>query len=215
MNNLYKIQKRIIVIIITIVIGIIGYYIYGRENSEENIIKNEELMVKQDETEQSEKKGKIVIHITGAVKNEGVITLEENSRIADAVEAAGGLTEDADMGKINLAYILEDGIKVKIPSKNDVEEEKMEEELTDYEEFVENIPESNIKSEKGGTSVVNINKATQTELETLPGIGPSIAIKIINYREENGKFSSIDDLKKVSGIGDSKFENIKNLISVK
>ena len=215
MNNLYKIQKRIIVIIITIVIGIIGYYIYGRENSEENVIKNEEIMVKQEETEQNEKNGKIVIHITGAVKNEGVITLEENSRIFDAVEAAGGLTEDADMSKINLAFVLEDGIKVRIPSKNDVEEEKMEEELTDHEEFVENMPESNIKSEKGGTGVVNINKATQTELETLPGIGPSIALKIINYREENGKFSSIDDLKKVSGIGESKFENIKNLISVK
>ena len=59
-------------------------------------------------------------------------------------------------------------------------------------------------------SVVNINTATQTELETLPGIGPSLALKIINYRKENGKFSSIEDIKNVSGIGDAKFENIKN-----
>lgn len=65
------------------------------------------------------------------------------------------------------------------------------------------------------TSKININKATQTELETLPGIGPAIATKIINYRDENGKFATIEDIKKVNGIGDSKFENIKDLISVK
>ena len=63
-------------------------------------------------------------------------------------------------------------------------------------------------------SVVNINTATQTELETLPGIGPSLALKILNYRKENGKFSSIEDIKNVSGIGDAKFENIKNYIRV-
>ena len=67
---------------------------------------------------------------------------------------------------------------------------------------------------KTNKSLININEATQTELETLPGIGPSTALKIISYREENGKFSSIEDIKKVSGIGENKFENIKGLICV-
>lgn len=214
MNNLSKMQKRIIIIVAVLVIGIIGYYIYGREKEGSDIIKNEEIMVKSDEKEET-KEGKIVVHITGAVKNEGVVTLKENSRVTDAVNAAGGLTEDADMSKINLAYVLEDGIKIKIPSINDAKETTLNEETTDDEQFVENIPDGNTKSESNTTSVVNINKATQTELETLPGIGPSIALKIINYRNENGKFSSVEDLKNVNGIGDSKFENIKNLISVK
>ena len=210
MNKFNNIQKRIIVIVAVIVIGIIGYYIYGREKGGADIIENEEILVKTDD-KQENKNEKIMVHITGAVKNEGVVKLSENSRITDAIEAAGGLTDDADMSKINLAYVLEDGIKIKIPSKNDVEE-VLNEEATENEQLVQSIPEGNTKSEKG---IVNINKATQTELETLPGIGPSIALKIINYREENGKFSSIEDLKNVNGIGDSKFENIKNYICVK
>lgn len=209
MNRFNNTQKKIIIIVIIIVIGIIGYYIYGREKGGANIVENEEILVKKEEKQDNENK-KIMVHVTGAVKNEGVVTLSENSRIADAVETAGGLTEDADMSKINLAYVLEDGMKLRIPSKNDVEEEA--EEFTEDEYLVENIPQSNTKSEKG---IVNINKATQTELETLPGIGPSIALKIINYREENGKFTSIEDLKNVNGIGDSKFDNIKEFISVK
>ena len=210
MNKFNNMQKRIIIIVAVLVIGIIGYYIYGREKGGTDTIENEEILVKTDD-KQENKNEKIMVHITGAVKNEGVVKLSENSRITDAIEASGGLTDDADMSKINLAYVLEDGIKIRIPSKNDVEE-VLNEQVTEDEQFVESIPESNTKSEKG---MVNINKATQTELETLPGIGPSIALKIINYREENGKFSEIEDLKNVNGIGDSKFENIKNYISVK
>lgn len=210
MNKFNNTQKRIIIIVVIIVIGIIGYYIYGREKGGAEITENDEMLVKTDD-KQENKNEKIMVHITGAVKNEGVITLSENSRITDAVEAAGGLTEDADMSKINLACVLEDGMKIRIPSKNDVED-VLNEEVTEDEQLVESIPEGNTKSEK---RIVNINKATQTELETLPGIGPSIALKIINYREENGKFSSIEDLKNVNGIGDSKFENIKNYICVK
>lgn len=215
MKNLNKTQKRIIIIIAILVVGIIGYYIYGREKDSVDITEEQEMMVKPKENTEENQTGQIVVHITGAVKNEGVVTLKENSRITDAVNAAGGLTEDADMSKINLAYILEDGVKINIPSKNDVTQINPSEESTNDEEIVDAIPESSTKSEGRNTNMVNINKASQTELETLPGIGPSIALKIINYREENGKFSSVEDLRNVNGIGDSKFENIKNLVSVK
>ena len=212
MNNLSKIQKRIFIIVIIIVLGIVGYYIYGRNSNNTEITKEEEILVKTEENTTDLQDGKIIVHITGAVKKEGIVMLRENSRIADAIEEAGGLKEDADMSKINLAYVLEDGIKIKIPSINDKEEN---EEITKDEEVVENTSQSNAGSENNKSETVNINKASQTELETLPGIGPSTALKIINYRNENGKFSSIEDLKKVSGIGDSKFDNIKDLISVK
>ena len=210
MNNLGKTPKNIIIGIVIIAVALIGYYVYGRDTGENELITDDEVLIQQEKTK--EEQAKIVVHITGAVQNEGIVSLDENSRVADAVEAAGGLKDDADMSKINLAYILEDGMKLKIPSVNDVEDSEEDKKLTNDESVVESIPESNVKS---GTSIVNINKANQTELETLPGIGPSIALKIINYRNENGKFSSIEDLKKVSGIGDNKFENIKSYICVK
>ena len=209
MNKFSKTQKNIIIATIIIATAIIGYYVYGRDTNDNEVIKNEDILVENEETKEKNN-SQIKVHIIGAVKKEGIVILEENSRIADAIEIAGGLKENADMNKINLAYILEDGMKIKIPSIDDKEEEN--DELTNNEEIVDIIPEGNKKS---GTEIININKASQTELETLPGIGPSIALKIINYRNENGKFSSTDDLKKINGIGDNKFENIKALISVK
>lgn len=178
----------------------------------------------------------IIIHITGAVRNWGIIELPANSRIADAIEKAGGLTEDADITNVNLAYVLEDGMKVDIPSIN--KEEVNSNDFTTTQS-VENYNSSsndfnnsqngyitkengnNIVTPSTGTNtskskviIVNINTATQTELETLPGIGTSTALKIINYRNEHGRFTNIEDIKNVNGIGDTKFDNIKKLICV-
>ncbi|MBR3163150.1 MAG: helix-hairpin-helix domain-containing protein [Clostridia bacterium] len=213
MNYLSNIKKYILIAIMVVATAIIGYYVYGKNSKNEEYIANEEMIANEDKT--TDDKSKIVVHITGAVQKEGIVTLDENSRVADAIDAAGGLKEDADMSRINLAYILEDGVKIVIPSVNDKDEENNEKnsvETTEDVEVVETIPGSSLKS---GTEMININKASQTELEELPGIGPSIALKIINYRNENGKFTTIEDLKKISGIGDNKFENIKNLICVK
>ena len=136
---------------------------------------------------------------------------------------AGGAKEDANLSKINLAYQLEDGQKLYVPNINDKEEiEYITEDVaknnivnndgivTDEKENNKN--KTNIESEK--KVMVNINKATQAELENLPGIGPAIATRIIEYRNENGKFSSIDDIKNVKGIGDAKYEKIKDSIEV-
>ena len=215
MNNLNKLQKKTIIIAVILVITIIGYYVYGRENTKEDIIEDEEILVKKDENLEEVTEEKIIVHITGAVHNEGIVTLKENSRISDAIDAAGGLTEDADMSKINLAYVLEDGVKIKIPSVNDKNEVREDNNVTNGAEIVDSVLEDTSNSANSKSKMININKASQTELETLPGIGPSIALKIINFRNENGKFSSIEDLKKVSGIGENKYENIKNLICVK
>lgn len=217
MNNLSQNQKKILIVVIIIVVGIIGYYVYSKDESEVQIT-DEEIMIKNNTTEEnaeeSEELEKIKVHIMGAVKNAGVVELNENSRIDDAINAAGGLTKDANMDKINLAYVLEDGVKIRIPSVNDKETEE-EYISTDGVETVDSSIAESTESENSKTSKVNINKADQAELETLPGVGSATAEKIINYRNENGKFSSIEDIKNVNGIGDSKFENLKDLICVK
>jgi len=181
---------------------------------------------------------KIYVYITGEVNVPGVVILNEGSRIVDAINVAGGTTANANVSKVNLVYVLEDGMKVNIPNNNDLKNNPDFEYITmnsgdgasdDY--FGSNSSagsgssgtgasmssSSSSGSGSGGTknySIVNINTATQTELETLPGIGPSLALKIINYRKENGKFSSVDEIKNVSGIGESKFENLKSYISI-
>lgn len=153
---------------------------------------------------------KIIVHITGAIQNAGVIELEKGSRIIDAVNEAGGFTETADTEKINLAYELKDGVKIYIPNINDEESANSREYITDSSGSLPTIEEN--KTEK--ILLININKASQSELESLPGIGPSIALKIILYRQENGNFLQIEDIKNVQGIGESKFENIKQFICI-
>lgn len=181
--------------------------------------------------------GKIYIYVTGEVNVPGVVILNQGSRIADAINAAGGTTAKANVTKVNLVYVLEDGMKVNIPNDNDLKNNPDFEYITlnsgdggrdDYSggassnsyssnDSGSNVSNSSTSSSSGSEkkySMVNINTATQTELETLPGIGPSLALKIINYRKENGRFSSIEEIKNVSGIGESKFESLKRYIKV-
>ena len=193
------------------------------KKEEEKIEPNEEVINDSDNEENNiETENKIFVYITGEVNNPGIVKLNENSRIIDAINSAGGTTNNANISKINLAYVLKDGMKVNIPNKEDLKNNNNFDYITmssgdgKNDNTSENESSLSSKSDKSNTnkSTVNINTATQTELETLPGIGPSTALKIINYRNENGKFSSIDEIKNVSGIGDSKFENIKRYITV-
>lgn len=171
---------------------------------------------------------KIYIYITGEVNVPGVVILNEGSRIVDAINAAGGTTAKANVTKVNLVYVLEDGMKVNIPNDNDLKNNPYFEYITlnsgdggreDYSGGASSTgsSSSNTSATSGSEkkyTIVNINTATQTELETLPGIGPSLALKIINYRKEKGKFSTIEEIKNVSGIGESKFEAFKKYITI-
>ena len=197
--------------VVIIVIAVIIYIIYNNSNNEdysffedENIISNNiseiSNIIEYSSIEYIEEE--IVVHIIGQVVNEGIVKLKEGSRVIDAIEKAGGATEEADLSLINLAYILQDGEKIYIPSVNDKEE-------------MEVLEYTGTSSESKKELKININTAKQAELEKLPGIGESIASKIIDYRNKNGKFSSIEELKNVSGIGESKYNNIKNYVYVK
>lgn len=226
-------KKKIIISAILIIFLIVGFAIYmivenssyGELNLEEemlaeNIANTENMESAGDSTintnvenanQINEEEEKIAVHITGEVKKEGIVYLKQGARIVDAIDAAGGETEEADLSQVNLAYELQDGQKVYIPNKK----EKISQYIT--ENSGNNvIVEGNNSSvnQKGGNEKVNINTATQDELDSLPGIGPSLAERIISYREENGNFKSTDELQNVKGIGDAKYADIKDKVTV-
>ena len=226
MYNFNKKQKIVLVILAIAVILGICYYVYAKDgdfSSMEELQVEESLKANSEEAKEINKENEetIVVHISGAVEQEGIVELKVNSRVADAIEKAGGLKDDANTNDINLAYVLEDGMKIYIPNKQEIEEKQtitkesgIIEENT-AQETTQKTSQTTANKTNSNTKKVNINTALQTELETLPGIGPSIATKIITYRKENGGFKTIKDIKEVSGIGESKFNNIKDLITVK
>lgn len=210
-NKIYKNKLLCAFIIINIILCLIILYVYIKVQIDTNIeIDNSEIIQNSIITENNTTKEeimKIKIHIAGEVKNSGIYELEKECRISDAIEKAGGITPDADLTNVNLAYKLSDGQKIIIPS---IEQENNGNYI--IEESGENIIE-NEKNTKN--SKININTAGITELITLPGIGESTAQKIIDYRDENGKFENIEDIKKISGIGESKYNLLKDYIKVK
>ena len=146
----------------------------------------------------------LIIHITGAVNKPGIYTLPTGSRVGEAIDVAGGLAGDADASLINLAKLVEDGVQIWVPYQ--VEEIVIQDNL----EIVSDEPTS-IQS----LNKININTATQTELESLSGIGPVIAKAIIQYRLENGPFEKIEEIQEVSGIGPVTFEKIRPNITIR
>lgn len=225
-----NVKQKIIVVIIGLVIVILGFlFLYKIFYSEEDEIiieneineENENQIEEKTKTESKigilESKKTVTVHVIGEVNTPGVVTLEEGARIIDAINAAGGKTEEADLSRINLAYVVEDGVQIYVPSITEVANIE-ENEKNDYirEDAGEGIIISTATQEEGEEkqTKVNINTANLEKLQTLPGIGESTARKIIEYREQNGKFQSIEDIKNVSGIGDSKFNSLKDLIVV-
>lgn len=145
--------------------------------------------------------GSVFVHVSGCVANPGVYELEEGQRVADAVEKAGGALEDANLDSVNLARIPQDGEQIHVPSLDAL------------------ASGAAAAGDAGGASAgssarININTATVEELTKLDGIGEATAKKIVADRLKNGSFSSVEDIKRVSGIGDKKFEALKDSICV-
>lgn len=159
----------------------------------------------------------IYVHICGAVESPGVYILAAGSRVYEGIAAAGGFREDACEDFINQAGILQDGQRLVIPT-----EEEAAEVIADgsyqalWQEGAQQAGETGMaESQSGGAGgLVNINTATETELSAIPGIGVGKAAAIVQYRQENGSFSSIEDIMKVSGIKEGTFEKIKDKITV-
>ncbi|WP_195937742.1 helix-hairpin-helix domain-containing protein [Romboutsia sp. 1001713B170131_170501_G6] len=186
-------------------------YVVSKSDKEETKnIKNDEQMDKDKILEKTANKNdidknkskEIRIFVSGEVKNPGVVTIENSKRLIDAIDLLGGFTEEADLNKINLAMTIEDEMHYIIP--------KIGEEINNNNE---NATQNNIKSQEGN-SKININIANVSDLDKLPGVGEATANKILNYREEKGQFKSIEEIKNVNGIGDKKYEDIKEMITI-
>ena len=145
----------------------------------------------------------ITVYVTGAVNRPGVVTLKEGARIGDAVNSCGGVLPTGDAERINMAQVLKDGQKIQVPEKA---------------QAAKAAAADKSKSAKAGSpgdgALVNINTADLQALDALPGVGPSTAQKIIDYRETEGAFQDIADLKKIKGIGEAKFAKLKDKICI-
>ena len=194
-------KKFILPVVIIIIIGILVIKIIDNNYQKDNVDEIKITNIVEESDDKSDEK--IKVYVTGEVKNQGVIELDEGSRIVDAIEKAGGQTAQANLKNVNLAYTLEDGQKINIPNINEPSDESS---ITDNDGVVDSEEKE---------SVVNINKASESELQQLKGIGQALASSIVQYREENGKFKAVEDIKNVPGIGENKFENIKENIKVK
>ncbi len=142
----------------------------------------------------------LYVHVLGAVVHPGLYTLAGGSRVVDAVGAAGGMTAEAEHSGINLARPLSDGEQLVVPRVGDP------------------LPAPDALGPPGGavpSGRVNLNTATEEQLETLPRIGPAMAAKILAWRAQNGRFTSVDDLMNVSGIGQKTFDEMKDLVTVR
>lgn len=157
-----------------------------------------EAMLAEQEYPEPNQVSDICVHVVGEVKQPGIYTLENGSRVYEAIEAAGGLTPEADVKQINLAALAIDGKQIIVPKEG--------EDLTSMQET---------HSGKTTAGLININTASIELLETLPGIGPAKASAIVQYRQQHGAFQRLEDLLNVKGIGPATFESIKNLVTVR
>lgn len=150
-----------------------------------------------------ERSMELTVHVAGAVSQPGLYRLPEGSRVADALDKAGGASPDAVLDNINLAAKLTDGQKVMLARVQSQQQQPL----------AGAAPLAGKAPAQAGT-LININTASAAELETLPGIGPSMSRRIIDHREKNGSFNSVEDLDDVEGIGPRKLESLKDLVTI-
>ncbi len=199
--------QKILVLLVIVIAGSGGLFFLTHKQKEEPETLWEEVDTSEERSEQTtesttSESSTIMVDVKGAVQKPGVYELAKEARMKDAIMLAGGTTEDAEVRQLNLAQKLEDQQMIYVPTKEEAKEMTIE----------ELVPESESSEEK--SDLVNINTADLNELITLSGIGPAKAQAIIDYREENGAFKSIDDLQQVSGFGEKTVEKLRESITI-
>ncbi len=205
MEFLTKKEKIVILAVVFIIISMVLFRMSSKNETQAkyeplNIISTINL---EDDLDKFEEITTIMVHISGQVYKPGIVQLDMGKRVIDAIDLAGGLKKEADLDRINLAKKLLDEEKIYIPKVGEV-----------LNDDIMDLQLTSISSNINSTNKININKCSQMDLESLPGIGPVLALRIIDYRTSNA-FKTVDDLKQVSGIGDKKYESLKDLIIVK
>lgn len=231
MNHLYEYftrdKKLMIKVIAGILLLVIAFFSYLMKNTtkDEAIVITDgtafdgsaAIVLTSAAIEEDSPSLEIVIDISGAVGKPSVLILPEGSRVYEAVEKAGGFTAEADMRFINQAELLTDGQKLYIPTKEEIKQAQngaVPSPITAGSTGFAAIPGAS-SQQSSDQGLINLNTADSAALQQLSGVGPSTAEKIIKYRNENGPFQSIEDIKNVSGIGDKTFEKFKDKIKVK
>ena len=168
-------------------------------------------------------KSEVAVHVTGAVRSPGVYYLSAGARVHEAIEKAGGTTDQADIHSLNLAAKIRDGQQIDVPELRQISNVRqntpmpitVKEHVIPISPDVSVPPQPSIKkSTSSDGSRININTATSQELQTLPRVGPALAQRIIEYRQISGGFSTVDDLANVKGIGGKTLEKIRDSITV-
>ena len=211
------------VILISLLIAVITYCFNQAEivSAETNLIETK------DENKKAETNKKIKVEIKGAINNPGVYELDDNSRVIDVINIAGGLTENADTSLRNLSKKINDEMVIIIYTREEIENYNNSKIKTEYvyievpscpdkvnEACIEDYKEEKQENKEETNNLININTANIDELTKLSGIGEAKAKLIIEYREQNGKFKEIKELTNVKGIGDSLIEKIKDNITI-
>ena len=179
----------------------------------ENNVQIETSTEKSDDT--SKQNSEIAVYISGEVKKPQVVKMKTGDRLVDAVEKCGGMTKDADLNAINLALLLKDEAHYIIPKIGDtsiVSQQNYVNQSSTDDKSINSI--SSVDTSNSSKSTININTADKTALMSLPSIGEKTAQKIIDYRENNGKFQTKEELKNVTGIGDKKYSQLEEFITV-
>ncbi len=188
-------EKGLMTVILILLLSNV-YFIYINNWGQKTVLTPEtidSIFVEEEEEDKS-----VVVYVTGQVKSKGVVCLQEGDRVIDAINAAGGPTGEADLDRINLAELVTDEKWIYVPYVG---------------EEINHAVIGSIGREDEGK--VNINTASASEIERLPGIGPVLAGRIVDFREKRGPFGTPEDIMKVSGIGPRIYESIKDSISVK
>ena len=192
--NIDKEQKQGLILVFILTVGIAGFYFLNSRPSMQPALAPD-LIQGMVQEKFSESPVDLIINVAGKVNNPGVYQLPQGSRVIDAIKAAGNQRNGVDISDINLARVLVDGEQILVGSPK---------------------PSSGKAATKKITidNPLDINRATIRQLDTLPGIGPVTAQRIIDYRTKVGRINSVDELKKISGLGGAKFEEIKSLLRV-
>ncbi len=186
--------KKSLLVLLVLVLAALGGTMYGYSQQDEAV----PLDGGSRQQEGAAPQATVTVYVTGAVNKPGVVTLAEGARLADAVNACGGILPTGDGSKVNLAQTLKDGQKISVPEK------------------AQALGKGGSAAGSGGkeTQLVNLNTADAKDLDSLPGVGPSTAQKIIDYRESEGGFQDISDLKKIKGIGEAKYAKLKDKVCI-
>lgn len=188
--NINPEQKRGLTILFALTIGLGGFYfLNSRPQAEPVVIQEIAPAITESAT------ARLIINVAGKVKNPGVYQLPQGSRVVDAIESAGKQLKGVDISDINLARILVDGEQILVGGSRVASGKAAPKKIT-------------------ADNPLDINRASIAQLDTLPGIGPVTAQRIIDYRTKVGRINTVDELKKISGLGGAKFEEIKNLLRV-